>query len=96
MQFIVLNERNVADFAPEDFTADKVAPEVQRVRELYGQGFVRQIWHRGDVAGGCLLVEADNESAARELLNTLPLVAAGMVIVATVVPLKPFAGFGPQ
>lgn len=93
MQFLVLNERNTAQFQPEQFTHDVVAPEVARVKELYGSGFIRQIWHREDIPGGCLLVEADNEETARSLLATLPLVEAGMVQVATVVPLKPFGGF---
>lgn len=92
MQFLVLNERNSKDFTPEDF-APKVGGEVQRVKELYAETFVRQIWHRDDVPGGVLLVEADSEAQAREKLATLPLVAAGMVQVAQVVPLKPFAGF---
>lgn len=93
MQFLVLNERNFDDYSDADFTPEVVAPEGQRVKELYGQSFIRQIWHRGDVPGGCILVEADSEADARDLLGTLPLVAKGMVRVASIVPLKPFSGF---
>lgn len=95
MQFLVLNRRNTEQFTDSDF-APKVGSEVQRVREFYADGFVRQIWHRGDEPGGCLLVEAESEEQVRKTLETLPLVAAGMVEVASVIPLKPFAGFGPQ
>jgi hypothetical protein len=38
------------------------------------------------------LLEAENEAEARERLNTLPLVNAGMLEV-TIIPLKPYAGF---
>lgn len=93
MQFLVLNERNTTDFEAGDFTPDRVTAEVKRVRELYGEGFVRQIWHRGDLPGGVLLVEAVDETEARRQMSTLPLVAADMVRVASVVPLKPFGGF---
>ena len=92
MQFLVLNERNLTDFSDDDFTP-RVTDEVRRVKELYGETFVRQIWHRGDTPGGVLIVEADDEEGVRQQLSTLPLVAAGMVQVAKVVPLKPFAGF---
>lgn len=95
MQFLILNERNTDDFEEADFTAERVGPEVDRVREFYGDEFLRQIWHRGDVPGGVLLVEAESEGAARAQLATLPLVAADMVRVASVIPLKPFGGFGP-
>jgi hypothetical protein len=95
MQFLALNRRRSEDFADAEFAA-RIADEVHRVRELYADSFIRQIWHRGDTPGGCLIIEAGTEEEARERLGTLPLVAAGMVEVAAVIPLKPFAGFGPQ
>lgn len=94
MQFLALNQRNLDDFAPEQFAA-LVPAEVQRVKELYAEGVLRQIWHRDDVPGGVLILEAQDEAAVREKLNTLPLVAAGMLRV-SLTPMKPFAGFGPS
>jgi muconolactone delta-isomerase len=94
MQFIAINKRNADKFSADEI-GKKVPLEVLRVRELYAEGFVRQIWHRADIPGGVLLIEAENEDAVRSRLRTLPMVQAGMVEVAMVVPLKPFAGFGP-
>ena len=68
---------------------------MQRARALYTEGFVRQIWQRGDLPGACILVEAETEEQAREKLNTLPLYGAGMVEV-KIIPLKPYAGFRPR
>lgn len=95
MQFIVLFRRVSERFADTDF-APHLAAERQRARELYADGFIRQIWNRGDTGGACLLVEADSENTVRATLGTLPLVASGMLEVSSLVPLKPYAGFGPQ
>jgi muconolactone delta-isomerase len=93
MQFMSLSRRRTERFSDADFSA-RVDDEVAQARVLYGEGFIRQIWHRGDIAGACLLLEADSEAQARERLNTLPLVAAGMLEV-TLIPLKPYRGFCP-
>ena len=95
MQFITLSRRVTERFSEAHF-APRLEAEAQRARALYQEGFIRQIWHRGDVGGACLLVEADSEEIVRETLGTLPLVAAGMLEVTAVVPLKPYAGFGPR
>ena len=94
MQFMVLLRRVTERFSDDDFAARR-HDESQRARALYLDGFIRQIWHRGDAGGACLLVEADSEDVARAQIGTLPMVAAGMLDVAALVPLKPYAGFGP-
>lgn len=93
MQFLVINTRLTEGVDAEELKA-KVPLEVARVKEFYGDGFVRTIWHRGgDTPGGVLLVEADDETSVRAKLATLPLVKAGIVEVSAIIPLKPFAGF---
>ena len=94
MQFLAFSRRRTESFTDAEFAA-RVESEVEQARVLYAQGFVRQIWHRADVAGACLLLEADSEQQARERLNTLPLVQAGMLDV-SVIPLRPYAGFCPR
>jgi muconolactone delta-isomerase len=94
MQFLTVTRRRTEQFTDAEFTA-LVEAEILQARALYGSGFIRQIWHRADIAGACILVEADNEDAARATLNTLPLFAAGMLEV-SLIPLKPYAGFGPR
>ena len=80
MQFIVINTRRTEGVNEEEFKA-KVGGEVAKVKEFYGNEFLRTIWHRG------------GDTPVRERLKELPLVAAGIVEVSMVIPLKPFAGF---
>jgi hypothetical protein len=92
MQFLTISQRR-GGFTEADFAA-RVDDEVRQARTLYAEGRIRQIWHRGDVPGACILLEADSEAHARELLETLPFMQAGMLEV-SIVPLRPYAGFGP-
>jgi hypothetical protein len=91
MQFLAVSRRRTERFTDEEFGVH-VESEIAQARVLYGHGFIRQIWHRGDVPGGCLLVEADSEAQARERLDTLPLFQKGMLEVA-IIPLVPYRGF---
>ena len=93
MQFLAMTRRRTESFTDAQFCS-RVPDEVARARALYAEGFIRQVWHRADIAGACLLVEADSEAHVLEKLGTLPFAAAGMLDI-TVVPLKPYAGFCP-
>ncbi len=97
MQYLSLSRRRGDQFSDAEFAA-LVEAEIAQARTLYGDGFIRQIWHRGDVPGACILLEADSLDQATERLHTLPLVRAGMLEV-SIVPLVPYAGFsvrGPE
>jgi muconolactone delta-isomerase len=91
MQFLIISRRRIESFSDAEFAALREA-EVAQARVLYADGFLRQLWTRGDVAGACLLCEADSEAQVREKLNSLPLYRAEMVEF-SLVPLKPYAGF---
>lgn len=93
MQFLTFSRRRTDAFTDADF-ASHVEAEIGQARVLYAEGFLRQIWHRADVSGACMLIEADSAEEVREKLRTLPLVRAGMLEV-TIVPLRPYAGFAP-
>ena len=93
MQFLAVTRRRTENFSETEFTS-RVPAEVGRARALYAEGFIRQVWHRADLPGACLLVEADSEEHARNKLGTLPFAEAGMLEI-TIVPLKPYAGFCP-
>ena len=95
MQFLILTRRRTEQFSEADF-APRVDDEAQQARALYAEGFIRQIWHRGDLPGACMLVEGEAEPQVRATLNTLPFVKAGMLEVLAVIPLRPYAGFGPR
>ena len=53
MQFMTLSRRRTEQFSDADFAA-RVPAEVAQARVLYAQGFIRQIWHRGDMPGAWL------------------------------------------
>ena len=91
MQFLSLSTRRTDRFSDAEFT-ELVDAEVSRARELYASGFIRQIWHRADLPGACMVLEAGSLDEARVRLQTLPLIRAGMLDVA-IVPLAPYAGF---
>lgn len=91
VQFLSLSTRRGDRFSDAEFAA-LLDAEIERARELYADGFIRQIWHRGDRPGACILIEADTLEQARAHLHTLPLIRAGMLDV-SIVPLMPYAGF---
>ena len=65
------------------------------MKELYVSGTLRQIWRRGDTPGAAIVWEAGSEAEVREALATFPLAVAGLLEIVAVVPLEPYAGFGP-
>jgi muconolactone delta-isomerase len=93
MQFLTISRRRTERFTDADFVPF-IQQEAAQARALYAQGVIRQIWHRADIGGACILFEADSADQVREHLNTLPLVRADMLEV-TIIPLKPYAGFSP-
>jgi len=95
MQFLSISRRRTDAFPPEAFTPELVAQEGQRVKELYAAGVLRQVWRRGDTPGAAILWEAANEAEVRGALESLPIFKAGMLEIAVLMPLAPYAGFGP-
>jgi hypothetical protein len=95
MQFLSISRRRTDAFPPEAFTPELIAGEGQRVKELYAAGAIRQIWKRGDTPGAAIVWEAASEADVREAVSTLPIFRAGMLEVAILLPLEPYAGFGP-
>ena len=91
MQFLSISQRRKG-FAEGDY-ASLAEQEMERARELYSEGFIRQIWHRQDMPGACLLWEARGEEQIREMW-AFPFAQAGMNEM-LLVPLKPYAGFRP-
>jgi hypothetical protein len=65
------------------------------VRGFYAEGFVQQVWLRGDAAGACMMAQASSAGEVAEKLKALPLVQAGFLQATMIVPLKPYLGFAP-
>lgn len=92
MQFISISQPQ------QSFTQDQYAllveAEVRRARELYAEGAIRQLWHRADAPGVCILWEAGSVDDVLEMLKTLPFTRAG-IVESSLIPLKPYIGFAP-
>lgn len=91
-QFLMISERRTDLFSSEEF-AVHVGAEAVRARELYGEGFIRQIWHRADGRGACILSEAENIGQVQEKPGSLPMIARGMLGVSSLMELVPYKGF---
>lgn len=95
MQFISISRRRTDAFPAEAFTPELIALEGLRVKELYAAGILRHIWRRGDVPGATILWEVGSEAEVRDALGSLPIFKSGMLEISALVPLEPYAGFGP-
>jgi muconolactone delta-isomerase len=90
------DRRRIEAFHENDYTPLRLEAEAEAVRRLYMDGVVRQIWHRGDIGGACLLTEAQSSEDVTAALSGLPLFAAGMQEAVAIVPLRPYRGFSPK
>jgi hypothetical protein len=66
--------------------------EARRAWELYQADVLREIYFRSDSPNGVLLFEVPDLAAARAAVDSLPLVAAGLIDF-DLVPLRPYPGF---
>jgi muconolactone delta-isomerase len=96
LQFLTLSRRRTDAFPPEAFTPELIAQETQRVQQMYATGLLRQIWKRGDTPGAAIIWEAASEADVRDAVATLPINKAGMLELTAILPLEPYAGFGPS
>ncbi|MBV8281935.1 MAG: hypothetical protein JO347_07720 [Candidatus Eremiobacteraeota bacterium] len=94
MQFISISRRISERFSNEQF-AQHIDAERERVRELYRDGVVRSIWSRKDAAGAVMLLECADETAAHEVVGSLPLAQRGMLEV-QIIPLDGYPAFFPK
>jgi muconolactone delta-isomerase len=95
MQFMILFTRH-PDKVETPAPADLTEAEFDRVRGLYTDGFVQQIWLRGEAGGACMIVEATSTHEVAAKLNAMPLVRARFLQPPMIVPLKPYSGFAPR
>ena len=66
--------------------------EVRKAWELYVAGTIREIYFRRDMPGAVLILECQDVQEAKEILETLPFVHAGLSEF-TIMPLGPFDQF---
>jgi hypothetical protein len=79
--------------AADDPRFAEVRPaEAARAWELYQAGTIREIYFRADRANGVLVLEVADLAEARTAVDSLPLVAAGLIDF-DLVPLRPYPGW---
>ena len=66
--------------------------EARRVWDMYQADLLREVYFRADSPNGVLLFEVADVAAARAAIDSLPLVAAGLIDF-DLVPLRPYPGF---
>ena len=66
--------------------------EARRVWELYQSGAIRELYFRADRSEAVLILECTDGNEARQILESLPLVQAGLITF-DVIPLIPYPGF---
>jgi len=66
--------------------------EAARVWALYQAGVLREMYFRTDQSSAVLILECADVAEAGELLNTLPLVAEGLIRF-EIIALAPYPGF---
>lgn len=90
MQILAL-EREQPGLAPDAFTPHLRA-EAARVWELQQAGILRAIYFDADQHTAVLMLECADACEARQILNGLPLVQAGLITF-DVIPLAPYSGY---
>lgn len=77
-------------------TSADVAPhldaEARRAWNLTQAGIIREMYFRADESTAVLVLECEDGDAARAVLDTLPLVQAGLITF-DLIPLRPYPGF---
>jgi hypothetical protein len=78
-------------------TPDKVGPhgadEVKHTLEAYLDGKIRNFWFQVNSPGVVFILECTDEDEARQAMNELPLVVAGLMDV-DLIPLQPLLPLG--
>jgi muconolactone delta-isomerase len=84
-------EKELPGVKAEDFQPH-LAAEAARAWELYQAGVFREMYFRQDRPEAVLVLECADVDEANTILNTLPLVQAGLIAF-DVIPLAPYPGF---
>lgn len=88
---IIAFEQEQSAATEEEFKRHAVA-EARRAWELYQQGIIRELYFRADRNEAVLILECATLEEAERHLQTLPLVAAGLIHF-ELIPLRAYPGF---
>ena len=88
---ILALEKEIPGITPEQF-APHLKAEAARLWELYQGEQVRETYFRQDRSEAVLILECEDVEEARQILDGLPLVQAGLIRF-EIIPLIPYPGF---
>lgn len=88
---ILAMEIETMNTKPEQY-GPHLKAEARRVWELYQGGTIRELYFRADRSEAVLMLECADVKEARQILESLPLVQAGLITF-DVIPLIPYPGF---
>ena len=89
---ILAIERDVPGVTEKEFKPHLKEEEAARVLELYQAGLFRELYFRQDQPSAVLVLECADIEEANAVLNTLPLVKAGLIAF-DIIQLIPYPGF---
>lgn len=89
---ILAIERDVPGVTIDQYTPELGAAEARRVWELHQDGTIRELYFRADQTSAILALECPDIEAAQAVLDTLPLVEAGLIRF-EILPLRAYPGF---
>lgn len=96
MQFLTLSRRRSDAFPPDAFTPELIAAEAQRASgSCTSQACFARFGNAATPPALRLSWEAPGEAEVRQAVASLPIFKAGMLELTCLVPLAPYAGFGP-
>jgi muconolactone delta-isomerase len=88
---ILAIEKDTTGATDEQF-APHLQAEAARAWELYQAGIFREMYFRADMPIAVLMLECKDVDEAHQILDTLPLVQAGLITF-EVIPLTAYPGF---
>lgn len=88
---ILAIEKETPGITPAQFKP-YLRDEALRVWELYQAGVIRELYFRQDKPEAVLVLECANAGEAGHVLDSLPLVKAGLITF-ELLPLAPYPGF---
>jgi hypothetical protein len=88
---ILALEKEVKPTQPNEFHP-YLLDEAKKVYELYLSGIIREFYFHETDHTAVLILECSNADEAQNVLNSLPLVKAGLITF-DLIPLVPYSGF---
>ena len=88
---ILAIENEIPGFSADDFQPH-LHEEAQRIWQLHKGGVIREIYFRADRHEAVLILECRDELEAQAVIDTLPLVEAGLVTF-ELIPLVAYDGY---